>query len=369
MSERFEGLLGNPMFNIGLGLLGAGLSRPETLGQGLLGGMQAGSQMQHAALRNQMHRDQMEQMAHQRDAQARLGAGVSSGEITDEQELMGLLAQAAPEQFAQGLLGQVFPQERAEPSFVRMVRALEDPSLDDEQRELLRNHLVADPSSTDEMLRALDVQLRGMRLQQEQRQLDREDRDEREARGDLIVSVRGDLNAARELAELNDRLAGTALETGMPASELRRLVASGGAAVGRALGIDTSEAQQLVADFDRFEKLSTDFGLKSAQRMFDRGQITNLQLQAVRDASVSPFVAPDANRRVIADMVDLLLTSADRADIEIADRERFERLLGREEPRERREEPRQRREETRELLEETREMLDLGDGATLEFID
>jgi hypothetical protein len=66
--QGLPGLLSDPVFNLGIGLLGSGLSRPRTFGEGLLGGFQAGGQLQNAALRNQTARERLEEMARRRQA-------------------------------------------------------------------------------------------------------------------------------------------------------------------------------------------------------------------------------------------------------------------------------------------------------------
>lgn len=63
---NFQGLLGDPAFNLGVGLLGSGLSRPRSFGEGLLSGFQAGGELQGAALANFTARERLRELSRQR---------------------------------------------------------------------------------------------------------------------------------------------------------------------------------------------------------------------------------------------------------------------------------------------------------------
>lgn len=126
----FQGLLANPLFNVGTGLLSAGLN-PNTQGFGdALGqGLQFGTQQQAAATRNQFARERILAAKAQREAQAkrqqaigklqeRLQGDDTQGPVS-RSELLGLLTDIAPAAAAQGLLGQLLPKERAPTSLQR----------------------------------------------------------------------------------------------------------------------------------------------------------------------------------------------------------------------------------------------------------
>lgn len=372
---NFQGLLSDPGFNLGIGLLGAGLSRPQSFGQGLLSGFQSAGTLQGRALENQVTRDALAASSRQRQAQqqladqvtaspeqrslglisqaggqpgptqqaAQLSGLLSQGDDPQRRQMLGLLAEANPQAFTQAMTQQAFPQERSQTSLVRNLQAAGVAPNSEQGREIILNTLTRDPGVTDQQLALLQTQLRAMQVQQMQREMQREERTEEQRRGQLITDLRSDLNQAEELAQLNERLQGTALETGLPFTELRRGIASGVDAVKRLIGGSDEEAQSLIADFDRFNKLATDFAVGSATRMFDQGGITNFQLQSIQDAQVSPGVAPSANARVIADNIEALLAGADNLDIDIKDRSRFEALaqdLRGESPQRREEAPR-----------------------------
>lgn len=114
--NRLEGLLSgeNTLGNLGIGLLAASgpSTQPVGLGQILGSAAQFASDRQQQAHANQIMRDQLSQRKKQQGAQEKLSGLLSSGETVDQQQMLGLLAQADPQAFTQqmqsGLLGQMF---------------------------------------------------------------------------------------------------------------------------------------------------------------------------------------------------------------------------------------------------------------------
>lgn len=363
-----SGLLGNPMFNLGVGLLGAGLNRPQNVGQGLLSGLSAGTELQGAALKNQEARARLEQLSRQQrlgnelqnllerhtsggtrpvgpsaalDANA--AAGAQPGPTTDaaqlagqqvnmpgpisgpQAEMLGLLGQVDPKAGVTAAVGLLSPDDRRPNSLIEQAQFVfpQDP---DKQRQFVAENS-GGGGDLDRQLQMLDMRQRQLEFQRQQRELNQQERDQKQAQGELVASLRTDLNRGEELAELVNDLEGTALETGVPLSQMRRAATSGASALGNLVGVDTSDSQQLVGKFDRFNKLATNFAINSATRLFDSGRISNFQLQAIQDAQVSPTVSPEANRLVIADNLQHLLEGADRAGIEIKDQEQFESTI------------------------------------------
>lgn len=138
------GLLGDafssPLFNFGVGLLSASgpSTTPISMGQALAQGGQMASQAQRQQLQNQLIRAKLTEDARQQaalgklrelisapastipqqDAAAQFGGGpegllaAEAGDAASRQrQMMGLLAEVAPAQFAQGLLAQMVPQK------------------------------------------------------------------------------------------------------------------------------------------------------------------------------------------------------------------------------------------------------------------
>lgn len=258
-------------------------------------------------------------------------------------EEMGFAPSEIPEQYDPNFVGMQIaesrdleqilnPDQGRKTSLVSNVEAAFDPSRPKEERDLIRKNLEVDPDANADLLRTVDLRMRALELQEKLRDVEKESDDQRRASGQLIVDMRTDLNNALELADITDRLQtrmGGVMATGVPLATIRRTIASGAAAVAPLFGLDASEAQQLVDDYDRFTKLSIDFGIKSATRMFDQNMITNLQLQSVRDASVSPYVTADANKKVLADTIERILSTAEVNAVDIKDREKYEKALDR----------------------------------------
>lgn len=322
--NEVQGLLSNPLFNMGIGLLGKGLDRPQSFGQGLLGGMQAGTQLQGAAQENQANRRALQQQARQQKSQEEIRGLLQGEEDPSRQQMMGLLAQASPQQFTHGLLGQMFPKGRSDPSIIRTLQAAGiDPQSEEGQKLIRQSISGGDLAAQIDALKA-QQKLFELTQQQEDAQEEREAAEQEEDKvGDML---RTDLSHAEELAQLTQDLEGTFGETGVPLSEVREAAASGWAAVGNLLGYDTSRAKEVTNKMQRFNKLANDFAAKSATRMFEGGSLTNDKLQLIQNSQISPKVAPEANRQVLADNLEILLQAAERGGHEV-DRKRYESLI------------------------------------------
>lgn len=331
-----QGLLSNPQFNQGVGLLAGVAGQPSSVQEAIAPGLLLGQQAQagqQAALRNQVQRERLVQAQGRRQAQERLPGLLSSLGIPEEQiPAIGLLAQANPEGFAQaftqGLLGQMFPQQRSETSLVRNVRALNDPTLSQEQRDIIEKNLTTDPNATKQLLDTVQLQLRAFQLDQAQREAAAEERDVATQRTKTTSALNSDLKDAVRLVALVDKLDGTELSPGTVGIEGRRAIAAGVAETKRFFGVDTSAAQRMISDFDEFQKLSRNFATKSTSRQFG-DQSTNFQLQQLQETVPNVDITPDANRRIARGAVRTLLDAADAEGIVIPNRQRFEDFLAR----------------------------------------
>lgn len=152
-----QGLLANPLFNVGTGLLAAGLDSPRSFGQALGQGLQFGRQQQTAAVRNQLVRERV--LANQaalkaqtrrenalKMLQSRLQGDDTQGPLGRE-EALGLLSEIAPAQTAQSLLGQILPPQQRATGFSRnkaelvaegLARGLTRPQAEDRANKLLK---------------------------------------------------------------------------------------------------------------------------------------------------------------------------------------------------------------------------------------
>ena len=181
--------------------------------------------------------------------------------------------------------------------------------------------------AADELLKVLQIQLGGMQLSNAQSERQTKEQAAIRTHRQLEVQTRTTVEHARELADLNDKLEATALETGQPFGELYRAVIAGGAPILESMGFDTGKARETVADFDRFNKLSTDFAMGLLEKYNEIGTLTDTKLQTLQKSMVNIGAAPGANRLVIADALQEVLDSAAIEDIEVPERAEAEALI------------------------------------------
>jgi len=357
-----NGLLGgNFLTDLGLGLLsqsGPVVGPAPSLGQALGRAGLLAQERRRERLKNDLIRQKMTQQQEQQNAlgkiQGLLGKNTTiQGTGTDvqglngqnlgtipgkeamvstiqtpegKQKLLGLLSQAAPDQFAQNLISQIMPgQQRAEPTQVRIARTLSDPNESQSVKDEIRKQLQA--KSSGQQLDILNARLKTLEIQSQLNDLEQKKQTETKDKADLKSSLITDLNHAKRLSELNHKLENTALETGIPLAQLRRDALSGTSALKRAFGGDAEKAQQLINDFDEFSKISVRFAAKSAAQLFKQQRITNFQFKAIQNATPSVGLAPGANDRVIADSVRVLLEGAKNANINIPNTSSFDQLI------------------------------------------
>ncbi|MEQ8193721.1 MAG: hypothetical protein RIB59_04450, partial [Rhodospirillales bacterium] len=267
-SFNFEELISNPLFNFGIGVLAASgpSTKPVSFGQGLLGGLQAAQGAQRQKVANQLVRARLEQQAKQSKAQGLLGELISkqslltqgagrvgpttqaadrlaSGQSPEQAlggdqktQLLGLLADAAPEQFTQSLLGHLLPapaKERSETGLVRNIRAAGIDPQSEEGRNLIKQNIIKNGGTIDQ----LDAVLKTLNIKKIQADLAKESRTERVNQKRAEIGVINTLEAVKRMAKLNDELEGTFLESGATFSDARRALASGVGFLGRLTGL------------------------------------------------------------------------------------------------------------------------------------
>jgi hypothetical protein len=174
----------------------------------------------------------------------------------------------------------------------------------------------------------LQLQMGGLQLGNAQREREQEEAATLESRRALETELKGSIGKAQELADLNDELEGTVLETGQPFGDVYRSVISGGAPIVEALGFDATSARELASKFQRLKKLSTSFTLGLIDQLKING-VTDSKLEALRDATMNVGTSPGANRLAIADALKLALDTADIKGIDLEGREEAEALLHR----------------------------------------
>ncbi|MEQ8504581.1 MAG: hypothetical protein RIB80_04595 [Rhodospirillales bacterium] len=342
--------LGNPLLNIGAGLLSvAGPSQqPRSIGEGLLIGLQNARQAQAASLQNQFFRNKLSRQAQRdkaiaqlggllmpgsgqigptNDAAQRVAAGIDpsvamggggagltkgpTGEVTPQ--ALGLLAQIAPEQLAASIFQQQFGQERAEPSMIRALRAAGIDPASDEGRQIIKQRFAREGGT----LEQLDTLLKGLTIQKLQEEIKAQGEEKATTERAANQAVLQSIDGLAEMAKINDELDGTALETGVSLPDLRRAALSGKNFLMEQFGFEPEGAEDLAAKVDRFEKLATQEVLRAAKKAHLGGAFTNQQLQTFQASKPGTSVRPEANRLVIADMLETSLLAADARGIDV----------------------------------------------------
>lgn len=338
--NHITGLLADPLFNLGTGLLASSgpSMQPVGFGQALAGGMQFATQRQAEQMKLQQARDEMEDAKRRRDAISEfsglLAPGQTPGPVVSatpaaistpqgQSRAMGLLGQIYPEAFAQ----QAAAQQFAPPAQVETPRVstsvndfmLMNPELAPGSPEFREGYKEfaqqQDPSGalTDQVqLQLLSLQLENERAQRAQNEQTRA----QEVAG-TRRAVNSDLSKLQEMADLNKRLQGTFLEAGMVNPDLRRDVESVKASIMGAFGGDTTKSAQAISDFDRFSKLTQDFVISSIDRFASSGALTNAKFDALLSSNASLGASPQANNLIFSDNINAILDAAEIEGIEV----------------------------------------------------
>lgn len=338
MPINLQGLLGNPMVqDIGTGLLAqSGWSAmPTSFGQAAGGAMQYANQRQGQRLELDAMRAALAQQKQKQDAMAQIQGllkppqGPVPGTIPGvpmiqqpqgQSRMMGLLAQVAPDAVAQGLLAQqAKAQEPARVSTdLNTFKALY-PELQEGTPQFREEYLkfTAESDPTGALMDQAQLALLTQELAAARRENENAQQEKSEAFQTTRRTIRTDLRHLSEMAEINKRLEGTALETGLPMADLRRAWAGGMEGLQSVLGKDTSKIAQIKEDFDTFNKYSTDFVVGSLDRLAGGGAITQGKFDALIKSNANIGASPGTNATIIANNIEALLEGADIGGYEI----------------------------------------------------
>lgn len=345
-ADRLRGILsgGNPLFDLGIGLLNAsGPSlMPHSLGQDFASAASFASNRQLEALRNQEIREKLLEQRRRKQALERLpgilgapermpegealppGGGVLATKDQRQGELMGILTQIAPEQMAVGLLNQMFPgQERAEPAPVRIARVLADPNESPEVKKQLQAQISADDRSDElaNLVRSLQAEQLGRQLETEQ---DETNRKRIEAEQSILVGT----ERIREMAEINNRLRDTAGETGLGFADLRARALGPFSELVGFFGGDQQRARQVAVDVQRLEQITATEALQSLfSGEINAGTLTNQKISTFFTTKPGLTRLPEVNEKIFADMLQTKLDVAKNMGFEIAGRQELEQLV------------------------------------------
>jgi hypothetical protein len=216
------------------------------------------------------------------------------------------------------------PEARAEPSFIREMRAV---GIDPDSAEGKQVWL-------DKQMRdgATDQQIEGMRLMLLKNQFDREASEAAEAartaeqgRKTATFEINSTLSHLEEAAELNRKLANTFLRTGAAGRDWRNIALGTAAEISAALGVPRPEAEQAKADYSRLSKLTSELMVGSMGRVAGSGlgSATNDRIGLLTQSMASVENDPRANELVIADALEALVSSGEIEGLDINDRDKY----------------------------------------------
>jgi hypothetical protein len=337
MATDMMGLLsqGNPLMDMGFGLLSqSGYSTtPVSMGQALGNAGQYMSQRDRARLENQAIRDQMKQQQQRQQAmsqiQGLLVPPTTPGPVVQpsgpapiqtpegRNQMMGLLGQVAPEAMAQGLLGQMF----AQPESPRVSTELNTfkqlyPELQEGSEEF-RNKYMDFTAQAQDPLQMLQVEKLIMDLQNARTEQEQKTAEAALGRTRATYSANSNLRALMEIADANDTMAQTFLETGAVGSEGRRSIASGISELRRLVGNEDPALDNAIRARDRFEQMTSQVVADMAEGSEGMGQLTNQKLALLASTKPSLQNQPAANALRIADMIEESLNAYMAEEIQI----------------------------------------------------
>lgn len=298
--DKIQGLLGNPAFNFGVGLLSqAGPSTfPIGFGQALASGVQFASQAERAKLQNDFIRDQLLSSKRKEKAIARVPGILSSGVLSPQgrqEQLTASLFDIDPEAAVRSLLST--DTERAAPSIIRIAEAVGF-----KQGTPEFNEFVISNTQKGGGLENQKVQIEITRLmQQVQAGLDDKTikkQERRIARATAGSSVRRQLATLDRLDEIQNELEATFASTGIAAEGIKTGT-SIVSAITNAFGVNSPEATTVANLLNEFEVRSN--GLAIDQTLQATSQKGGLQgsvavLRAFQESKLNINNQATANR-------------------------------------------------------------------------
>lgn len=337
-NKAFTDLLGNPMFNMGVGLLAAGGRRQGprvSTGQGLMEAMNFTNDRQFQM--NQLNQQRQQLQAQKKQQQAVTGlSGLLSGPqpqnvpaairhpnaIQNHQnQMMGLLAQANPQAFtqvaAQNLLTP--PQGQAYPSKVRETIAVTgvNPGEPGFEEAHVRVHGQLDPAD------AAQLKLLGIQTKAAELELAESEAEARARVSQLRQDTNMGLRSLSKLYEANQVLKDTFMQSGRVLPESRREFVSLVSEIKDRMGWDSSKENAILEAFDVFQKETQLLTQTLAGRY---GATTNMQYRGVADSIPNIGLNPNANDMLIKDAIENLLNGAVDMEIDVPNADSYRNL-------------------------------------------
>jgi hypothetical protein len=214
-------------------------------------------------------------------------------------------------------------QERADPNVIRaLVMAGIDPKSPQGQ-EIVIKSLTGGNDQLEAIQAQLAIDQRRDQLARDRAADEQKTAEANRARVQMGNTLRRSINQTADIASLTEKLEGSFLEAGMPASSWRRTGASLLAGAGSALGMDTGKLETDLVNFDKLKKGMSD-QLNNLVSTGSLGQVTNDKLQSFRDALANTETSPGAVMSIQAGIAEALLEEADAQGVEVENRSQVE---------------------------------------------
>jgi hypothetical protein len=311
---NFEEFLGNPLLNLGVGMM-AGAEQPGAgLGGSLLGGLSFSQDQQRFRLQNQAMRQKLQDDVRRREVMEQLpgllGAGLPEGTPPQMMGLLGALAQIAPEQLAGSVANGMFSRgsERAEPSDLRMMDAIGLERTPENYAKFKAMSAANNGQGMDPLQQAQLMKLMlDMGNMKDER--DKTRTTEQKTRRATEIELNRSFGQIKDLVKIADELEGTFLEPGVPGRDYLRAGGASIAALGKQLGWDTEKTQSTIEKADKLKKGLSDVLIKSTKRL--EGTLTNDKLTLLSDAAARPDISGGAIRSVLGQLTESMLDASD----------------------------------------------------------
>lgn len=369
-NKKLQGLLGSPMFNMGVGLLAAGQTRrgPKIgMGQALMEATQYASSRQSQINKLEAERRALEQDEKREEAISRLGKVLSTPQMTQQQanqmsagllgiqgtgqggtplnplaigqisdggnvlmqanqaeiakrraEIPGLMAQISPQAYVQGAMAQ--QAGSTAPSNIRettMATGLYpgDPNFYEAHMKM---HYAIDPAQQ-QQLKLLEYQTEAARLNADEAR-----RTQALSQSQVRSDTRTALNSFAKISEANNVLRDTFMEAGKVFPAERAGLANGVNELLEMFGKGDPKATALQQAYNTFEKESSILQGALAVRL---GANTNVQFRNVGNSIPNMSIDPNTNDALVRQGIQDLLIGAEELGIDIPNIDYYRNFL------------------------------------------
>lgn len=292
------------------------VSLGQAIGASLPPALAVRDQRAEAGVRNEMLRRQIDNENRQNASRAKF-SGLLRTAGGEDGELLGLLADIDP-QLAIGVM--TGGRDRADPAALREMQALGFPMT---QEGFAAYNAAKAQGTGGDLAAQLLIDERKARLEREKREADQTAEQREKDRETRANAIRRSLVQTEEIVEHAQNLEGTFLAAGIPAAQLRAAGMSTLAGLGAAVGLDTTEIQSQVDEFNKMKKGMAD-QLINLIESGGLGDPTDSKLRQYKDALANPETSLGAVKEIQGKIAIDLLGRADVEEVEIAGRERIE---------------------------------------------